>query len=317
MIAHPRSMTSILIDGPFTYRDAARAGLSDRDLAELGAEGRLIRPHRGIYLPAALADDLDARAAACARVLPPGAALARESAAWAHGIDVRPPGRWENPPALECLVPLGAVRPARPDINAFISSLPLDDLQTLGGVPCTTPARTAVDLARYRPRFIGLGAVDAFAHQGLITVAEVQARLAPLAGQRFVKRAREVIALCEPATESAGESWCRLRLHEADLAPTAVQISLCDENGIEIYRLDMGFVKERVGVDYDGVEHHLRTPEQRRRDDAREADVRRRFGWTLVRATSPDVLGRDPRLEATVMELLGRSHEFRRRSWDG
>ena len=293
-----------------------RAGLSDRDLTELGAEGQLIRPHRGIYLPASLADDLDARAAACAQVLPPGAALARESAAWAHGIDVRPPGRWEAPPALECVVPLGAVRPRRPDINTFISSLPVDDLQTIGGVPCTTPTRTALDLARYRPRFVGLGAVDTFAHQGLTTVAELEAALAPLAGHRFVKRAREVIDLCDPRTESVGESWCRLRLHEADLAPTGVQISLRDENGVEIYRLDMGFVAERIGVDYDGVEHHLRTPEQRRRDDAREADIWRRFGWGLVRVTSPDVLGHDPRLEATVMELLGQSHEFRRRPWD-
>lgn len=309
-------MTSILVDGPFTYRDAKRAGLSDRDLAELGAENRLIRPHRGIYLPAALAEDLDARAEACARVLPPGAALARESAAWAHGIDVRPPGRWEDPPALECLVPLGAARPRRPGINAFISSLPVDDLQTIGGVPCTTPTRTALDLARYRPRFVGLGAVDAFAHQGLVTVAELDAALAELPGQRFVKRAREVIELCEPKTESAGESWCRLRLHEAGLGPLAVQISLRDDNGVEVYRLDMGFLEERIGIDYDGVEHHLRTPEQRRRDDARETDVGRRFGWLLVRATSPDVLGHDPTLEATVMELLGRSHDFRRRSWE-
>ncbi|MEE6281444.1 type IV toxin-antitoxin system AbiEi family antitoxin domain-containing protein [Georgenia sunbinii] len=309
-------MSLILDDGPFTYRDAERGGLTDRRLHELCASGQLLRPHRGIYLPAHLDKDLDARAASFARVLPPGAAIARESAAWLMGVDVRPPGRWQEPPTLECVVPLGATRPVRPDVSAFISSLPPDDVVIIGGLPCTTPTRTALDLARYRPRFVGLGAVDALAHAGLTSVSDLREGLATLGGHRFVKRARQVVELCDPRAESAGESWCRLRLHEAGLPPTGVQISLCDHTGREIYRLDMGYVEEQIGVDYDGVEHHLRTPEQRRRDDARELDVQRRFGWTLARAGSVDVLGRQPHLEGAVMGLLGISREFRRRSWN-
>ena len=124
-----------------------------------------------------------------------------------------------------------------------------------------------------------------------------------------------MIELCEPATESVAESWCRLRIIEAGLPRPAVQISLREEDGREVYRLDMGFLEARVGVEYDGVEHHLRTVADRERDDARREDIYRRFGWRVVAATSPDILGHSPRLEATVMELLGISIEFRRQIW--
>jgi len=304
-----------LLDSPFTSRDASRHGVSRRTLHELWAAGHLLRPHAGVYLPASLADDLDARVAAVARLLPSGAAVARESAAWLLGVDVRPPERWQNPPLLECVVPLGAVRPQRPGVNAFISDLPPDDVVDVNGVPCTTPTRTALDLARWRPRFIGLGAVDALTHAGLTTVAELDSAAARLAGHRFIRRAREVITLCEPATESIPESWCRLRIIEAGLPRPTVQVSLRDTTGREIYRLDMGLVDAQIGIEYDGAEHHLTSVGARERDDRRRLDIRDRFGWTTVAATSIDILGRVPRLEHAVMELLGISIEFRRQPW--
>lgn len=308
-------MASLTDDGPFTWRDADAHGLTLRDIASLVHSGRLVRPSKGLYLPAHLADDIDARAAAVGLVLPAGAALARESAAWFMGIDARPPGRWQDAPLLECLVPNGAVRIRRPGVSAYISDLPTDDIVDVNGVPCTSPTRTALDLARFRPRFVGLGVVDAFTHSGLTSVAELERATLALKGHRFIRRAREVIELCEPRTESPGESWTRLRVVEAGLPRPQVQISLRDENGVEVYRLDMGMEKERVAIEYDGVAHHLRTPAQSAHDDARRADIKARFGWDCVAATAEDVLGSRPTLEGAVMELLGVSIEFRRRVW--
>jgi len=304
-----------LLDGPFTYRDAVRHGMSRRALGELCASGDLLRPHVGVYLPASLANDLDARVATVARLLPTGAAVARESAAWLLGVDVRPPERWRNPPRLECVVPLGSIRPQRPGVNAFISDIPVQDVVDVNGVPCTTPTRTALDLARWRPRFVGLGAVDALAHAGLTTVDELVSAARPLAGHRFIRRAREVIGLCEPATESIPESWCRLRIVEAGLPRPTVQVSLRNGAGAEVYRLDMGIPEARVGIEYDGVEHHLKSVADREHDERRRRDIRHRFGWEVLAATSIDILGRVPRLEHAVMELLGVSVEFRRRPW--
>lgn len=309
-------MTSSLIDAPFTSSAAAAHGLSEAHLTALCASGELIRPSNGLYLPVHLADDINARIGAVSLVLPPGAALARESSAWLLGVDVRPPGRWHQPPLLECLVPISTARPRRADVTAFVSDLPSDDIIDVGGVPCTSPTRTALDLARWRPRFIGLGAVDALTHAGLTTISELREAAAPLRGHRHIRRARDIIELCEPATESLPESWCRLRLIEAGLPRPEVQVSLRDEHGREVHRLDMGIREGRIGIEYDGVEHHLRTPEQRRHDDARRAGIRERFAWVVVAATKGDVLGPEPRLEDAVMELLGVSIEFRRRTWE-
>ncbi|MCM3661893.1 type IV toxin-antitoxin system AbiEi family antitoxin [Georgenia satyanarayanai] len=305
-----------LITEPFTLRGAARHGLDTYALTELCRAGELIRPHQGVYIPVDLADNLDARIAATALVLPRGAAVARESAAWILGLDVRPPERWRAPPLLECLVPLGAVRPDRPGINAFISDLPPEDIAMVSGLPVTTPTRTGMDLARYRPRFIGLGSVDALTHAGLTTIDELAAAAERLNGRRFIRRARDVIDLCEPAAESPPESWCRLRLIEAGLPRPVVQISLTDEHGREVYRLDMGILKERVGIEYDGREHHLRTVAQERHDERRRRDIHDRFRWTALATTSRDILGREPLLEHAVMELLGISLEVRRRRWE-
>ncbi|WP_110851499.1 type IV toxin-antitoxin system AbiEi family antitoxin domain-containing protein [Georgenia satyanarayanai] len=304
-----------VISEPFTYEHARRHGLTANDLVERCRAGELVRPHRGVYLPAHLVDDLDARVVAVGLLLPRGAAVARESAAWMLGLDVRPPERWRSAPKLECLVPLDGIRPRHPGVNAFISALPPDDIVVINGIACTTATRTGLDLARWRPRFIGLGAVDALAHAGLTTVTELAEAAGRLAGHRFIRRAREVIDLCEPATESVPESWCRLRLIEAGLPRPAVQVSLRDADGREVYRLDMGILEALVGIEYDGAEHHLRTVADRERDEARRKDIRRRWRWRVLPATAADILGRSPQLEGAVMELLGISIDFRRQDW--
>ncbi|WP_454083806.1 hypothetical protein [Georgenia sp. Marseille-Q6866] len=82
-----------------------------------------------------------------------------------------------------------------------------------------------------------------------------------------------------------------------------------------MYRLDSGYLKERIGIEYDGVEHHLRTFDQQRHDEERRRDIRERFQWIVLVATSGDILGRAPLLEHAVMELLGISLEVRRKPW--
>ncbi len=304
-----------IVNGPFPYRQAVARGIRPRELRELCAAGELVRPSQGVFLPRHLVDDLDARIAAVGLVLPPGAAIARETAAWVLGVDVRPPGRWRDAPLLECLVPLGAPRPRRPGIRAYISEMAPRDVIRLGALPSTSGTRTALDLARYRQRFMGLAAVDAMTHAGLTSVAELEDAAAGLDGHRFIRRARDVIALCEPATESVGESWTRLRIVDAGLPRPTVQVSLRDAAGREVYRLDMGFEGAKVGVEYDGTEHHLRTPAQRADDEARRADIEARFGWSVLVTHKDGVLGGRADLEDALMGMLGMSFECRRYAW--
>lgn len=308
--------SDILDGGPFTASDAEAHGLSRNELWRLCERGQLLRPSRGLYLPARLASDFDARAAAVGLILPRGAAVSRESAAWLLGVDVRPPARWTDPPLLECLVPAGTTPPRRPGLRAFASALPPDDIIVVGNVRCTSPVRTALDLARYRAEHVGLASLDAFLFRQFVTKDELIAAVEKLDGRRYAARARRLVDLSEPGVESPGESWCRLRLVECGLPRPEVQVSVRDGDGVEIYRIDMGYPEERVGIEYDGFEFHHRTQAQETRDGARRADLLARFGWRVTGFMAGHVLGRRPYVENAAMEMLGISREIRRRPWE-
>lgn len=249
-------------------------------------------------------------------MLPDHGAVCGETAAWLHGVDVRAPGRHHAPPALQCLVPAGTVRRRHPGLSCRVGSLPAEDVVTVHDVPTTSPARTALDLARYAPAFIGLAALDAFAHAGLVAPDELHARTRALPGARNIARARQLIELCEPATESPGESWLRLRLSEAGLPRPVAQVSIRDDDGREVYRLDLGYPARRVGIEYDGDEHHFTTSEQHRSDARRRDDLWRRFGWQVVGVHRGDVLGSGNRLERAVADMIGHEHPVPvRRFW--
>jgi len=304
-----------LLDGPFHIRDARRAGVARREVQHLVEDGTLVPALRGVYLPKQLAGDIEARAAAVALTLPSGAAICRRTAAWLHGVDARLPGEHTQPPPLECLVPRGATPPRRPGVAAYSSALGPDDISMISGVPATTPSRTALDIARWSPRFIGLSTLDAYAHAGLVSVPEIAAAAERLPGERFVAKARNLIELCEPKTESAGESWLRLRLIDCGLPRPTVQVSLRREDGVEQFRLDSGYEEYFVAAEYDGLEFHGMTQAQQAADVRRRDEVLRSFGWTVLGFTAENVLAARPAAEVVVAELIGWSQPLRRRTW--
>ena len=281
------------------------AGTTWAAMHRLAESGEYTQLFRSVLVRRASLGDPEVRARAVSTVLPPGAAVCRDTAAWLHGVDMRPPGLHLQPPALHCVVAPGTPRVRRPGQRCWISDLPQDDVTVLHGVRVTTAARTALDVARYSPRFVALAAVDTFAHRGLVDPRDLLARSRRLVGARNIARARFVLEQCEPATESAGESWLRLRLVEADLPRPAAQISIRDSVGREVYRIDMGYTKARVGVEYDGEEFHHRTGGQYEADERRRRDLLARFGWTVIGVHRGDVLGRRNELERTVAGLIG------------
>ena len=305
-------MSEMLLSEPFTRSEAHAAGVSSRKLAALIESGVVERPFAGVYLPAALGDTPEVRMRAMARLLPPGAALVRESAAWAHGIDVRPPDRFRAPPKLEVASPssfdLNAVR--RDGVHGHLLQLPPSDVTMVAGVPVTTAARTAVDLARYCEPYMGLAAVDMFCHRGLVDIDELQDRIARLAGQRWIGRARRICRLSDPRAESPGESWLRLRISESELPLPDLQIELRDAGGRPIYRLDIGYEEALLALEYDGIEYHYSGIEysgieQSARDARRQHAIRERWGWQTWSFHAGHVLGHRPVVEELIIDRLG------------
>ena len=130
-----------------------------------------------------------------------------------------------------------------------------DDLTEIHGLLVTTQLRTALDLGRLQGPDAGLAGMDAMARLGEFDVGELIAGAARFKGQRGVVQLRELVSIVDPGSESFGESATRRRWHGADLPWPTTQISVV-EDGVEVYRLDLGLPELRWAVEYKGRRWH-------------------------------------------------------------
>jgi very-short-patch-repair endonuclease len=277
-------VTDLLLGGqPFDAAAARQRGVSRQRLRLWLAQGRARQVLHEVFVDAAAPDTLDVRAACLALRLPAGAALSRGTASWLYGVDPRAPCERDQPLPVECTVPTGREPLSRPGVRSYVA--PLDgDVVHVRGLPCTTAVRTAIDQLRYRPAHMGLAVADALAHCGLVDAAALATAVERFAGGRGVAVARRLAGQVEPATESFGESWLRLRLLDAGFPRPVAQIVVAELG----YRLDLGWPERRVAVEYDGEEFHS-TPEQRAYDERRRTALER-CGWTVISVGSGEVL---------------------------
>ncbi len=297
---------------PFSRATALE--LTGRRAYRLVASGQVREVLRGVYVDAAATDTLELRCRAAGLVLPPDAVLCRGTVAWLLGVgDVRLPGDRGAPP-VECVLPAGRTPVRRPGLRCYAAPLVAADVVEIDGLLRTTDLRTALDLARWCPRPMALAALDAMAGLGLLDLERAQDELGRFPGHRGVQQARELLALVEPLTESFGESWLRLRVHDAGFPPPTAQVPVTDVHGVLVYRLDLGFEKRRKGLEYDGDEHHASSAQQLA-DAARRDRLRHEFGWDVVGFHRGHVWGPSLTLERAVGELLGLAPQIARRRW--
>lgn len=299
--------------GPF-LRSTGDHGVSPRVVDRLAAQGLLRQPVRGVFQRADLPDSVALRAMAASLILPPGAAVCRTTAAWLHGIDARATGLHHELPVLECAVPLGTNPMRRPGLTCYVADLRGDDVEDVLGVPCTTPARTACDLARWSGPARGIATLDAMTRAGLIDPDDLLVEIERWHGDRFVARARHLLAAIDPRAESAGESQFRLRLIDAGFPRPELQIPLLDPNGRLVYRLDLGYEKARWAGEYDGEQYHTGRAAEAH-DRHRCERIEREWGWNVLVVGKALVLGPSMTLEYAVGEILGMEPGIRRRAW--
>jgi hypothetical protein len=211
---------------------------------------------------------------------------------------------------IECTVELGAQPMRRPGVRCFIAPLEADVEEHLG-LPVTSPVRTALDLLRWLPPHLALGATDALAHAGFVDPVAVCGDLERWEGRCGIVQARRLAELIEPATESFGESWLRLRILDAGFPRPTAQIRV--EVDGKTYRLDMGWEHIRAAAEYDGEEFHS-TPAQLSHDEHRRGSLES-DGWRILVARRGDVLGHGMHLERALGDLLGLEPKIYRRRW--
>jgi hypothetical protein len=253
------------------------------------------RLFRDVYVRADVEVTHALRCRAAALILPPTAVFSGRSAAYLHGahllVDADAPVE----------VTVNRKLRKRAGIAVRRSDLSDDDIVPVRGLRGTTPVRTAFDLARQPGLEDGVVAVDALLTIRRVTIEQVAAYAAARGTWPGASRVAVVLALAVPGAESPMETRLRLVLVRAGLPVPALQHRVYDSQGHRVARLDLAYVRERLGIDYDGGCHfNARSA----RKDLRRQNALRSLGWGIFRFTGEDVLEAPTRTAAEVRAAL-------------
>jgi hypothetical protein len=279
------------------FRPALIAGgFADSELQRGRRAGELAVVRRGAYVSAddqRLADPVQRHTLSVAaeiRRVAPGAVVSHVSAAVLYGLPV-----WRVP--LE-RVHVTRARPtgARAGRSVVVHSAPLapEEIVRVGDVWVTSPARTAVDLARTSPFESAVVTIDAALRRGLVTAESLAAALQRATGWRGVPAARRAVAFANGGSESVGESRSRVALLHAGLPAPTLQWEVW-HGGKLVGRVDFAWPDRRTVAEFDGKIKYgrLLRPGQEPGDAVFEEKVRednlRASGLHVVRWTWPDL----------------------------
>src|SRR5271166_2781072 len=173
-----------------------------------------------------------------------------------------------------------------PGLQIWGDRLTDDEIEMIGGVPVTSPARTALDLACWYPLTTAVSALDALARATEFKPADVELLSVRYRGRRGLERARLSLSLVDAGAQSPKETWLRLVLAQGGLPRPQTQIPVYDDFGDVIAYLDMGWDDIKVADEYDGEQH--RTDRGQYTWDVRRLELVERRGWILVRVVAGD-----------------------------
>ncbi|HEY9389378.1 MAG TPA: DUF559 domain-containing protein [Mycobacteriales bacterium] len=294
--------------GLVRWSDAVLFGMHPDDLRCVLRRDRWHRVQRGVHVRRGteLTAAVRARAATISPAMYSAVVASHQTAARLHGLPLVHHGDREH-----VTVRRPARRPQRPELWLHAHRLPAEHVTQIGGTPCTTIARTLVDLFLVSDRLTATWATEYAVRTGLVTLDEVRALASTPLGLPGIRRTRTWLDTVEPASESPLETAVRLILVDADLPRPVVQLPIRAGSGRVVYRTDLGFGPERVAVEADGRAVH-EAPEAVLRDRLRQNDLTS-AGWIVLRFTWADATRRPGYVAATVRRALNRRHSETRR----
>lgn len=281
-----------MVDNLYRYPALLAAGSSREAIRRRAASGQLRRVTRAIYGTGA--DPYDLLRGMFLR-LPSDAVVGFHTGAHLHGFGA------VRTDAIHVIVPAGTVVPKITGLVAHEAVLPLRDPVELAGVPCASAARCAIDLARTVRRMDALPLLDVALRSGACRPEELRSEVLRHARLRGVCQARRLVQLADPRAECRQESQLRLVLIDGGLPVPEPQIWVPDEFGMPLYRLDLGYRKRRIGVEYDGISHLDR---DRLRHDRARMNWLAAHGWTMRHFTDYDLYRRPEHIVQSIRALL-------------
>lgn len=258
--------------------------------------GRLVRVWHGIY--ARQAPTVFEQLEALDRLAGQPIVGCMNTAAAIYGFDVNPSRR------LHVLDP--GVR-MRPSSKLMVHQRIGAPIRRVGGRLMTSPAWTAIELARTLSRPRALALLDLALRTESCTRTELSAAIEEQKGRRGIVHVRELLPHADPRAESAMESETRLVFIDSQLPMPHLQSEIVDLHG-DTWRVDFFWEDGDLIGEYDSEEWHA-NPAAFRRDRHRTARLQE-CGSTVMPITADDVRLRP-------LELIGRVYGHLRRASSG
>jgi Protein of unknown function (DUF559) len=303
----PAFDTTIAALGPgrhavFTLDELCELGLSASAVHKRVAGGRLHRRYRGVYslVPIPLLSRKGhwrAAVLACG----PGAALSHVTAAALHGL------RPTDARHIHVTIPCRSTR-HHPGIKVHRSTgLTPADVTHVDNIPCTTVARTQLDIAEMISRRALERVFDQSEILELFDLDQIEDQLTRNPTRPGAKRVKDLLkehyigsTLTESELEEAFLALCR----RIEIPPPQLQQWLMLPDGGPPIRADFLWRDQRVVVEVDGRKFHGTT--QARPRDARRDQRLTIHEWRPIRTDNKQIFYRPDELEQTLRELVKR-----------
>ena len=260
---------------PFLGSEALAVGA----LTAYELRSRYVPLHKDVYVPKNAELTPVLRAKACWLRSRRRGVLAGFSASALHG------SKWIDPARPAAII--GTNRRRAAGVHIWEERIDTDEITVIDGMRVTTPARTALDLARHYRRDLAVAAIDALAQAVEVKMADIELLVDRYRGRRGMKAARVALELVDGGAQSPRETWLRLLLIEAGFPPPQTQIPVLNEWGWAEAYLDMGWEAIKVAVEYDGDQHRS-SRYQYVKDIRRLEKLERHYGWIVVRVVAED-----------------------------
>ncbi|CAN5309659.1 hypothetical protein BH09ACT8_BH09ACT8_25680 [soil metagenome] len=238
-------------------------------------KGGLVRVWYGVY--AAVMPDLIGRLRALDLFVGSEVIACLGTAATLYAFDV------QNTSAVHVLDP--GVR-MRPGVGLMVHQRVDAPLHRVAGRLATSPAWTAVEVARQLPRPRALATLDAALHSTWCTGAELSVAIHEQRGRRGIRAVRELIEFADGRAESAMESEARLVMIDGGLPRPELQYTITGRHG-EAWRVDFAWPDARVAAEYESIDWHAGRTEMIR-DKKRFAGVQE-ADWIVIPIVVSDV----------------------------
>jgi hypothetical protein len=276
-------------DEPFTHSDLEQWDVPVSALRRGQRRGEVRTVVRGVFVASHEPDTIELRAAAVARVIRPHHVVTDRTAAWLHGVDTHLYAEHDTVPPIEAC----ALRWREPTTVRGVDGRTRDllpcDVMTWYGVCVTTPMRTALDLGCCLRRREAFAAIVALARLHGFSSQDLERELGRYRRRRGVIQLRGLVGLVDPRIESQREAWVFLEIADAGIPLPEPQVWI-EVDGAPAYRLDFAYRRARVCVEYDGIDAHEKSEEQRVHDRRRRRWLRDR-GWTVIVVRRGDFTG--------------------------